>query len=158
MTASRRTVLKVAGFAAAGLVSGLLPGLGGARAAVPARHAFATIGEPKRGPGFGHFDHADPAAPKGGTVRLWFNGSFDSLHPFILKGIPAAGSNPFLAGGSLITFESLMLEAADESGVFSIVGAAFVTFTPEASEAGEVEAIQITVGGAPRLRLVRREG
>ena len=118
MTASRRTVLKVAGFAAAGLVSGLLPGLGGARAAVPARHAFATIGEPKRGPGFGHFDHADPAAPKGGTVRLWFNGSFDSLHPFILKGIPAAGSNPFLAGGSLITFESLMLEAGDGGGGF----------------------------------------
>lgn len=33
-------------------------------------HAITLMGEPKYGPGFKHFDYADPAAPKGGLVRL----------------------------------------------------------------------------------------
>ena len=40
--------------------------------------------------GFKAFDYANPAAPKGGTVKLAAIGSFDSLNPFILKGVPAA--------------------------------------------------------------------
>ena len=48
-----------------------------------------------------------------------------------------------------------LLTEPDEQGVLSIVGASYVTFTPQVNEAGEVEAIQIHVGGEPRLRLVR---
>jgi outer membrane protein assembly factor BamB len=47
------------------------------------------------------------------------------------------------------------LTEPDENGVLSMITAAYVTFTFEKNEAGEVEAIQIYVGGAPRLRLVR---
>jgi len=42
--------------------------------------------------GFHHFDYANPRAPKGGEIRLAVVGSFDSLNPFILKGVSAAGS------------------------------------------------------------------
>ncbi|PWG61434.1 extracellular solute-binding protein [Sediminicurvatus halobius] len=56
-------------------------------------HALAMHGEPKYGPGFEHFDYVNPDAPKGGTLRLAnvAASTFDSLHPFILRGTPAAG-------------------------------------------------------------------
>lgn len=38
-----------------------------------------------------HFAHANPVAPKGGTLRLSAKGNFDSMHPYIARGIPAAG-------------------------------------------------------------------
>jgi microcin C transport system substrate-binding protein len=82
-------------------------------AAAP-RHGFAVLGSLKYGPGFTHFDYVNPKAPKGGRLRLWYNGNFDSLNPFILKGHWAAGSNPFGVGGRLLTFESLMTAADDE--------------------------------------------
>ena len=70
-------------------------------------HALAMHGTPKYGPGFRHFDYVNPDAPKGGVVRL-FGGrqTFDSLNPFIIKGVPAAG------GG---VFESLMIGSDDEA-------------------------------------------
>ena len=82
------------------------------------RHGFAILGELKYGPDFSHFEYANPDAPKGGTARLWFQGSFDSLNPFILKGVPAAGLNPFVSGGFLLPFESLMVASADEPDSF----------------------------------------
>ncbi|MEE9140363.1 MAG: extracellular solute-binding protein [Alphaproteobacteria bacterium] len=48
-------------------------------------------GDLKYPPGFEHFDYADPDAPKGGEVRLWAFGTFDSLNPFIIKGVSAQG-------------------------------------------------------------------
>jgi microcin C transport system substrate-binding protein len=48
-------------------------------------------GDLKYPPDFTHLDYADPAAPKGGDVRLASIGTFDSLNPFILKGVPASG-------------------------------------------------------------------
>ena len=38
-----------------------------------------------------HFDYVNPDAPKGGTVRYSAIGTFDTLNPFIVKGVPAAG-------------------------------------------------------------------
>lgn len=38
-----------------------------------------------------HFAHTNPHAPKGGTLRLSANGNFDSFHPYIARGITAAG-------------------------------------------------------------------
>lgn len=66
--------------------------LGGGPAAAD-DHALAMHGEPKYGPGFEHFDYVNPDAPKGGTLRLAnvAASTFDSLHPFILRGTPAAG-------------------------------------------------------------------
>jgi microcin C transport system substrate-binding protein len=77
-------------------------------------HGFAVLGTLKYGPDFRHFDYVNPDAPKGGRVTLHYSGSYDSLNPFILKGQPAAGSNPFLTAGNLLTFETLMAKSQDE--------------------------------------------
>jgi len=55
-------------------------------------HALSLIGKPAYPPDFKHFDYANPDAPKGGKVRLSAIGSYDSLNPFILKGVAAAGA------------------------------------------------------------------
>ena len=52
-------------------------------------HALSLVGEPKYGPDFKHFDWVNPDAPKGGTLRAFAEGSFDSLNPFTVKGAPA---------------------------------------------------------------------
>src|SRR5690606_17887033 len=49
-------------------------------------HALSLVGEPAYGPDFKHFDWVNPDAPKGGTVRQWAMGSFDSLNPFSVQG------------------------------------------------------------------------
>jgi len=75
--------------------------------AVAKAHGIAMYGDLKYGPDFTHFDYADPNAIKGGEVRLHAIGTFDSLNPFILKGVPAAMI------GSLV-FETLTENALDE--------------------------------------------
>lgn len=56
--------------------------------------------EPKYPDDFEHFEYVDPQAKRGGNLTLYGLGSFDSLNPFLLKGISAQGL------GSLV-FESL---------------------------------------------------
>ena len=54
------------------------------------QHAQTLYGEaPKYPANFKHFEYVNPAAPKGGTLRQAGFGSFDSLNPFINKGVPA---------------------------------------------------------------------
>ncbi len=81
------------------------------------RHGLAVLGSLKYPADFKHFDYADPTAPKGGSLTFWYNGNFDSLNPFILKGRAAAGSDGSSApqqNDMLITFESLLLQSKDE--------------------------------------------
>ncbi len=54
-------------------------------------HGFAMHGTPKYAADSGPPDYLNPNAPKGGSVRLGARGTFDSLHPFIIKSVPAAG-------------------------------------------------------------------
>lgn len=54
-------------------------------------HGIAMHGDLKYPAGFTHFDYSNPAAPKGGSVRLSSIGTFDSLNGYILKGQSAAG-------------------------------------------------------------------
>ena len=63
---------------------------GADEAARPA-HGLSMYGDMKYGPGFKHFEYADPKAPKGGAVKLSAIGTFDTLNPFTLRGVPAAG-------------------------------------------------------------------
>ena len=49
-------------------------------------HAIAMHGDPKYAADFRHFDYVNPHAPKGGTLRIATQGTFDSFHPFIPKG------------------------------------------------------------------------
>jgi len=53
-----------------------------------------------------HFDYVNPAAPKGGKIKFAASGTFDSLNPFILKGIPAAGISSI--------YDSLMTSSGDD--------------------------------------------
>ncbi|MEO5335806.1 MAG: extracellular solute-binding protein [Magnetospirillum sp. WYHS-4] len=79
-----------------------------ALAADPApRHGLAMHGEPKYQAGFAHFDYVDPAAPKGGSVRLGSVGSFDDLNGFIVKGDAADGLGQI--------YDSLLVSSADEA-------------------------------------------
>jgi microcin C transport system substrate-binding protein len=85
------------------------PGPPPAAAAGPAvysGHGMAMHGDLKYPAGFKHFDYANPGAPKGGDVRLAAVGTFDTLNPFVLKGVPAAGAGE--------VFETLMAGSADE--------------------------------------------
>lgn len=54
-------------------------------------HAASIYGEPGYAADFSHFAYANPAAPKGGALRLDDTGTFDSLNPWIMKGNSAAG-------------------------------------------------------------------
>ncbi|MFQ5665614.1 MAG: extracellular solute-binding protein [Candidatus Binatia bacterium] len=82
------------------------PGAGAATARSTAGHGLSMYGDLKYGPDFKHFDYVNPSAPKGGNVRLAAIGTYDSLNPFILKGIAAAGISD--------VFDTLMESAADE--------------------------------------------
>src|ERR1700744_505433 len=73
-----------------------------------AQPAIAMHGEPKYKPGFTHFDYVNPDAPKDGTLRLGWTGTFDSLNPFIVRGVPAMGL------GSGYVYESLMARSLDD--------------------------------------------
>jgi len=67
----------------------LLAGLSLPSLAAP-QHAVTLYNEaPKYPADFKHFDYVNPDAPKGGTFRENGFGSFDSLNPFISKGVPA---------------------------------------------------------------------
>lgn len=73
---------------------------------LPWHHALSLYNTPKYSENFKHFDYVNPNAPQKGTFELRLPGTFDSLNPYILKGIPAEGR--FLTG------ESLMQKSADE--------------------------------------------
>lgn len=67
----------------------ILLGLSSLTFAAP-QHAVTLYDEaPKYPANFQHFAYANPDAPKGGTFRQAGFGGFDSLNPFINKGVPA---------------------------------------------------------------------
>ncbi len=81
--------------------------LGAAAEDPPARHGLAMHGDLRYPPDFAHFGYVNPAAPRGGRMRLSIvEASFDSFHPFIIKGNPAAGITQI--------YDTLMVNAADE--------------------------------------------
>lgn len=60
-----------------------------AQPAIIRSSAISLYGTPKYQPDFTHFDYVNPAAPKGGKITLAALGSFDTLNPYVLKGLPA---------------------------------------------------------------------
>lgn len=63
--------------------------------------------QPKYPADFRHFDYVNPDAPKQGELTLMGVGTFDSLNPFLLKGISAEGLG-------ILVFESLLEKSLDE--------------------------------------------
>ena len=57
------------------------------------KHALSLFDELKYPTGFKHFDYVNPAAPKGGTVRMMAIGTFDNFNPVVggVKGAIAIG-------------------------------------------------------------------
>jgi peptide/nickel transport system substrate-binding protein len=98
--ASRRSLILGALLAASGLARSP------ARAA-DAHHAIAMHGEPAWALNFSHPTYADPGAPKGGQLVQGVLGTFDSLNPFIVMGLPAANIRSYV-------IESLLARGYDE--------------------------------------------
>jgi microcin C transport system substrate-binding protein len=89
------------------LVTALTPwGTGRAVAAAPA-HGLSMYGDLAYGPDFRHFRYVDPRAPRGGAVKLFAIGTYDTLNQFILKGAAAVGLGQ--------VFETLTVSSADEA-------------------------------------------
>jgi microcin C transport system substrate-binding protein len=75
----------------------------------PSVHAVPAMAmgyTPKYAQDFKHFDYVNANAKKGGKLVLSGFGTFDSLNPYILKGIAA--------GGLSLVFESLLERSLDE--------------------------------------------
>ena len=69
-------------------------------------HCLSLYDPCKYKAGFSHFDYVNPEAPKGGSVKLAETGTFDTLNPFILKGVKAPAIS--------MIFDSLMVSSLDE--------------------------------------------
>ena len=92
---------------------------------LPRHHALSLIGDPKYGPDFKHFDWVNPDAPKGGVVRFATEGTFDSLNPYSIKGVPA--------GAVGMIYDSLMAGSPDEESTEYGLVAEWVSYPPDYS-------------------------
>jgi peptide/nickel transport system substrate-binding protein len=109
-----RTIRSSPGWRGAVLAAGLWVLCGVPAGADEPSHGIAMHGEPALGPDFTHLPYANPDAPKGGRLRIGFQGTFDSLNPFNIKsGSTAQGLN-----GNV--FQTLMARNFDEP--FSLYG------------------------------------
>src|SRR5262252_10811138 len=80
----------------------------GAGAYAATTPGMSLFGDLKYGSDFKNFDYVNPDAPKGGTMRLFAIGTFDTLNPFVVKGVPAAGVGQI--------FDTLAVASEDEPG------------------------------------------
>jgi peptide/nickel transport system substrate-binding protein len=91
----------------------LLPALLAAPSTAGPVNGIAMHGTPKHPPGFTHFPYVNPDAPKGGRLVLGALGTFDSLTPFIIKGVSPSTMREYV-------YESLLMRSGDEA--FSLYG------------------------------------
>ncbi len=90
-------------------------------------HALSLVGDVRFPPDFKHFDWVNPDAPKGGVVRLWTLGSYDSLNSFSIKGRPAAGLATI--------YDSLMAGSPDEPSAEYCLVCEWVSYPDDFSSA-----------------------
>jgi len=123
----------MASFVRRGFALGLLLTLAACLTAAPAgaddarHHALSLTGPPHYGPEFQHFDWVDPTAPRGGRVRQWALGSFDSLNPFPVKGSPATRLD--------LIYDSLMSSSPEEASTEYGLIAEWVSYPADFSSA-----------------------
>jgi peptide/nickel transport system substrate-binding protein len=104
--ASRRRpalLLRAIGLAALLLAAG---SAAQARPGVP-EHAIAMHGEPTLPAGFDRLRYANPDAPKGGRLNQGILGTFDSINPFVVKGLALSQVRGYVV-------ESLLARGYDE--------------------------------------------
>ncbi|MEY9703547.1 peptide/nickel transport system substrate-binding protein [Bradyrhizobium diazoefficiens] len=98
------------------LASALVMALGAglpASARAEEAHAIAMHGKPAMPADFTHMPYANPDAPKGGRLTWGILGTFDSLNPFIVKGLAVQPIRGYVV-------ESLLARGQDES--FTLYG------------------------------------
>lgn len=97
-----------------------------AAAADTPRHAIAMHSQPALGPDFQHFPYVNPNAPRGGRLTLGQQGTFDSLNPFIVRGVAPSGLRGFV-------YESLLARSADEPFTLYALIARAIDVAPDRS-------------------------
>ncbi|MBZ2187986.1 extracellular solute-binding protein [Alcanivorax sp. JB21] len=80
-------------------------------------HGYSPFGELRYPPDFTHFDYVNPDAPKGGTLRLFGFGTFDSLNPYIMTGRSPAGTPGAAVFGFLETTDTLLMGSGSHNRV-----------------------------------------
>jgi len=93
-------------FAALALAIVLTPAAHAQTEKTTVSHAFAIQGDVKYPADFKNYDYVNPNAPKGGDVKFAAPGTFDSLNPFILRGVRAAPAGAI--------YDALMARSGDE--------------------------------------------
>lgn len=93
-----------------GLFLALALALGLLQASAQPRHGLAMHGEPALPMGFSSLPYANPNAPKGGRIVFGALGTFDTLNPYVVRGIAAHG----LAAPMQLVYQTLMMRSADE--------------------------------------------
>ncbi|WP_167406598.1 extracellular solute-binding protein [Bradyrhizobium forestalis] len=89
------------------LVLALSFGLSAGGALAEEAHAIAMHGKPAMAADFTHLPYANPGAPKGGRLTWGILGTFDSLNPFIVKGLAVQPVRNYVV-------ESLLARGQDE--------------------------------------------
>ena len=92
-----------------------------------AAHAYAQFGDIKYPAGFTHFDYVNPAAPKGGEIRMvppTRPTNFDKFNPFTLR-----GTAPY--GLGILLIESLLTGNSEEPTTAYALLADDVTVAPD---------------------------
>lgn len=72
------------------------------------RHGIAMHGEPALPPDFQNFPYVNPDAPRGGRLTVALHGTFDSLNPFVVRGVAPDAAPKYV-------FESLLARSLDEA-------------------------------------------
>ena len=80
-----------------------------AHAEVIHSHGYSPFGELRYPAGFAHFDYVNPDAPRGGSLRLFGHGTFDSLNPYVMSGRSPANTPGAYVFGFLETSDTLLM-------------------------------------------------
>jgi microcin C transport system substrate-binding protein len=91
------------------------------------RHAVSLTGDPKYPADFKNFKWTNPDAPKGGRVRQYVRGAFDSLNQFPAQGQPA--------GGLTLVFDHLFATNPDEASAEYGLVAEWISYPADFSTA-----------------------
>lgn len=67
---------------------------------------YISLGESAKYKDLKHFDYVNPLAPKGGIIKNYSLGTFDSLNPFVIKGTPAQDID--------LIYDTLLAQSLDE--------------------------------------------
>ena len=89
-------------------------------------HGLTLNGSPRLHP-YTPLPYADRNAPDGGRITFGVAGSFDTLNPFVVRGISAQGISPPMG----LVFQSLLLRSADEPFTLYAGVARAVSLDPE---------------------------